>query len=1042
MAHNFTFSQTTSVVAIPLIAVGYLFSASSVAIESGIESPEADAPMIIVADGFAIEKIAGPPLIDFPIMAAFDERGRLFVSASIGVNLSAPELYKQLPHAIRMLSDTDGDGTFDKATTFADNMTFPQGALWHEGALYVASPPSIWKLEDIDGDGKADKRTEIATGFASTGNGAGVHGPFLGPTGRIYWCHGRKGHEVYQQDGTLVSKAKAARVWSALPDGSDIRVFAGGGMDNPVELAFTPEGDLLGSVDLFYQGPRRDVLVHWIHGGVYPRRDQVPVLAEFKQTGEILPHMVDLGHVAPSGLTRYRGTHFGPEFQNNLFLCEFNTHRVTRVVLEQKGSTYQGRTEVFLSSPDSGVHFTDVLEDADGSLLVINTGGWFLRGCPTSAAAKPEIKGAIYRIRKVTSPYPHDPRGLKLHWDDATTTELVERFDDERPAVRDRVVATLTARQKSVDTELLGALDNPSRHARIHAVWAAASTNSALTIEKALSDSDAGVQQAAIHALRALSEVNERIRTQLVSLLGSDKPALRRETATTLGILGARQAVPEMLAALGREGNDRLAEHAIIYALIEIDDHNATLKGLDHDNPQVQRGALVALDQMDHGRLNVEQVVPLLDRADSELQNAAMKVVASRPDWGTQIVGRVRDWLNDKQVPESRVTMLHAALLAFHRNHELEQSVAEALTGRETSLEIRTLLLDMVSRIRADQFPKTWSAGLHASLQHPSAAVRQRAVFAITSLKLSAFDDVLQQLAIDLAQSDELRLSALLARVRRHPKLDTRSFEFLLSLLDEDQYPLVRRSAAQTLGLSKPDERQLVRLVKVAAVAGPLELPALLPAFENRTDETLGRLLAKSLGESPGLSALAASDLQRLFEKFPPSVHSDAKPLIEAMERATGAQSQRLIETLATLPTGNIEQGRRLFFSKKATCSACHRVGNQGGTIGPNLTTIGASRSRRDLLEAIMLPSATIARNFEPYVVITDEGRVISGIVSSETVDSIYLVTGDRAQLRVPRDSIEELHRSDASIMPAGLDRTHSKDELGDIVAFLQSLTP
>jgi putative heme-binding domain-containing protein len=1023
-----------------VIVAGCLISDLIIAAESGIESSEAHAPLIAVADGFAIDKIAGAPLVDFPMMAAFDEQGRLFVAASVGVNLSAPELYDQLPHVIRMLEDTDGDGTFDRATTFADNMTFPQGALWHEGALYVASPPSIWKLEDTDGDGRADKRTEIATGFVSTGNGASIHGPFFGPTGRIYWCHGRKGHEVYQRDGTLVSKAKGARVWSSLPDGSDIRVFAGGGMDNPVELVFTAEGELFGTVDLFHAGPRRDVLVHWTHGGVYPRGDQLLVLAEFKQTGDVLSHMVDLGHVAPSGLVRYRSTHFGPEFQNNLFLCEFNTHRVMRAILEPTGSTYQGRAEVFLSSTDSGVHFTDVLEDADGSLLVIDTGGWFLRGCPTSSVARPEVKGAIYRIRKVDRPYPDDPRGLKLPWDDATATELIERFDDPRPAVRDRAVDTLAARQKVIDAELLSALDHPSRRARIRAVWAAARTSSARAVEKALSDFDPSVQQAATHAVRALSEVNTASQTQLMSLLGSDKPAIRRETATTLGILGNRQAVPELLAALGREDNDRLAEHAMIYALIEIDDPEATQKGLDHDNTQVQHGALIALDQMDHGRLCVDQVVPLLDRSDSQLQNAAMKVVTSRPDWGKQIVGRIQKWLDDEEVPESRTTMLHAALLAFHQNDDLQQSVADALVRRETSLQVRTLLLDVISRIRADQFPQTWSVGLRASLQHTSAAVQQRAVFAITSLELSVFDNELQQLALDSAQSDELRLSALSARIRRHPKLDMPSFMFLLSLMDEDQLPLVRRSAAQALGLSKPDERQSLRLVAAVSVAGPLELPALLPAFENPSDEVLGRALAKSLAESPGLSALSASDLRKLFEKYPSGVRSDAKPLIEAIERATAEQSQRLLETLATLPAGDVEQGRQLFFSKKATCSACHTVGEQGGTIGPNLTTIGASRSRRDLLEAIMLPNATIARNFEPYVVLTDDGRVISGVVSSETIDSIYLVTADRAQLRVPRDSIEELRLSDVSIMPTGLDRTFSKDELGDILAFLQSL--
>jgi len=105
------------------------------------------------------------------MMAAFDDQERLFVGASSGVNLSAPDLYKQFPHANRMLEDTDADGTLDKATTFADNMTFPQGAPWHDNAIYVASPLSIWKLEDttgVDSDGILRIATNLLEAPAET----------------------------------------------------------------------------------------------------------------------------------------------------------------------------------------------------------------------------------------------------------------------------------------------------------------------------------------------------------------------------------------------------------------------------------------------------------------------------------------------------------------------------------------------------------------------------------------------------------------------------------------------------------------------------------------------------------------------------------------------------------------------------------------------------------------------------------------------------------------------------------------------------------
>ena len=198
--------------------------------------PESAPPT--VPDGFIIQKVAGSPLVKFPMMAGFDDRGRLFIAESAGKNLRSHDLMKELPGFIRMIEDTDGDGVFDKSTIFADKMTLPQGALWYRGALFVGSPPSVWRLEDTDGDGIADKRKEIVNNFGFSGNAASVHGCFLGPNGRIYWCDGRHGHEFRDKNGKVTSGGLAARIFSCKPDGSDVQIYCAGGMDNPVEIDF------------------------------------------------------------------------------------------------------------------------------------------------------------------------------------------------------------------------------------------------------------------------------------------------------------------------------------------------------------------------------------------------------------------------------------------------------------------------------------------------------------------------------------------------------------------------------------------------------------------------------------------------------------------------------------------------------------------------------------------------------------------------------------------------------------------------------------
>jgi glucose/arabinose dehydrogenase len=291
-----------------------------------------------VPPGFIVEKVAGPPLVEHPVMAGFDDRGRLFVAESAGLNLKAEQLLKELPDKIKLLEDTKGTGTFDKATVFADKMTFPMGARWYDGALYACSPPSLWKLEDTTGKGVADKRTELVTKFGFIGNAADIHGPFLGPDGRLYWTDGRHGHEIKRDE--RVMKGKAARIFRCRPDGRDVEVVCGGGMDDPVGMAFTPEGEAFATVDIYIGQPRRiDAIIHCVDGGVFPYH---PVLQEFKRTGPLLPPVADLGWVAPSGMMRYRS---GGELHDNLFVALFNTHAVQRHILERSGATFQTKAE-------------------------------------------------------------------------------------------------------------------------------------------------------------------------------------------------------------------------------------------------------------------------------------------------------------------------------------------------------------------------------------------------------------------------------------------------------------------------------------------------------------------------------------------------------------------------------------------------------------------------------------------------------------------------------------------------------------------------
>src|SRR5205814_1446992 len=367
--------------------------------------------------GFTIEKIAAPPLVNRPITADFDEQGRLYVSDSSGSSDKVQKQLEERPHRILRLEDTNNDGLFDKATAFADKMMFPEGTLWYAGSLYVAAPPSIWKLTDTNGDGLADQRGEWFQGKTLTGCANDLHGPYLGPDGWIYWCKGAFAKQTYERPGRPPFVTRAAHIFRCRPDGSGLEPVMTGGMDNPVDVVFSPGGERIFTTTFLQHpgGGRRDGLIHAVYGGIYGKDHDV--IYSHKWTGpDLMPVLTHLGPAAPCGLTCYESTSFGSAYQSNLFAALFNMQKVTRHVLEPNGATFKTRDEDFVVSSNRDFHPTDVLEDADGSLLVIDTGGWYKLCCPSSQLHKPDILGGIYRVRRKGAPRVADPRGLKLAW--------------------------------------------------------------------------------------------------------------------------------------------------------------------------------------------------------------------------------------------------------------------------------------------------------------------------------------------------------------------------------------------------------------------------------------------------------------------------------------------------------------------------------------------------------------------------------------------------------------------------------------------------
>ncbi len=949
------------------------------------------APPMELPEGYVAEVVAAPPLVQHPIMACVDDRGRLFVGDSSGVNLNKAGLEKELPHRVLMLEDTNGDGIYDKVTVFADKMTFPQGCAWipgdarsgTPGSLYVASPPGIWRLTDTTGSGVADNREMIVSGFDYTGNAADIHGPFVHPNGRLYWCHGRKGHKAAGKDGVVVHEGLASGIWSCQPDGSDVRWHSLGCGDNPVEVDFTPEGEILGVQNIFHTNPRGDTIVHWLRGGIYPRPDQLKAIEGLSRTLDMMPVVHNYGHVGVSGCTFYRSGALDPDWRGNFFVTHFNTQRLTRMEMVRDGENHNGASykvteREFLKLRNPDVHLTDVLEDRDGSLLVVDTGGWFRIGCPSSLMAKPDIAGAIYRIRKVGTPAKCEPWGESVAG--------VWKMDTKG------LIAALSSKDASI------------ARAAGNALAMKPTSDAVPALLKALASEDAGVQLAAAHALGALPKLDVK---------------------TTNALL--HRIVGEV---------DRSVEHQAMFALLTAGDPQTIAAALlDDAKPALQRRVLTILDQMPAASSNCKRVLALLDANDAALAQKAADIVAHYEAWTSESATHLAGWLAQPSIPQAKLAMLETIVTPRMDTPAMEQVVATLLNRPDVeSQRTSWRILASVSKPSAATAP-----ALRKALASAAPADLPLVLAASAKVSTPELRAAMREFSNDKKQPLSLRLKALAASLDRSKPLPKESFDLLKRAL-ADASPAARLEAARTLVTAKLEKDQLPTLPPLIPALGPLELAEILKGYRAWLKTDAAMQFAQALKNAASLASVQESVIRTVFADTPPPLFAEILPSLQALANDDAAR-RRMIDSLPAriAKEGHAAEGKKLFESGVGACMTCHRVGEVGNLVGPNLSTIGAIRVERDILESILFPSNSLARDYEAHAIETADGQSFIGVIRASLPDVLVFADAGAQEHRIPHSQITAKTMLTTSLMPQGLDKSLSEQQLMDLVAFLRS---
>jgi len=314
-----------------------------------------------------------------------------------------------------------------------------------------------------------------------------------------------------------------------------------------------------------------------------------------------------------------------------------------------------------------------------------------------------------------------------------------------------------------------------------------------------------------------------------------------------------------------------------------------------------------------------------------------------------------------------------------------------------------------------------------------SAELRQQAVDLATELGIEELVPALQAILHDTNLDDTLRTSAFRAMAK----------------LSSD-IPAVLES-----GLKDPSESVRLAAIEITTQREPQNavprLKELLNTGSLQAQQTALRLLGPIRTEESQAVLLMAFERLKTLE-FSAGATLD---LINAAEargteelKAAIAEFRKRQQENGTLLSlwnecregGDIERGRALFFGRSAAaCRRCHKVDGSGGEVGPDLSKVGKEKDRNYLLEAIVDPSAKIAKGFETVIIVTMEGKIHSGILKSDNDSVVQLMTPTGALISVAKDDIDE-RANGQSGMPQDIAKNLTRAEIRDLVEYLTTL--
>jgi putative membrane-bound dehydrogenase-like protein len=972
---------------------------------------------------------------------------------------------------IYQLRDTDGDGTADKMTVFAEGFNtevtgIAAGVLYHDGWVYATIAPDLWRLKDTDDDGVADVREVVVHGFGMHIAYAGhdMHGPRLGPDGRIYWSIGDKGVNVTSKEGRHWFYPHEGAVMRVEPDGSDFEVFAHG-LRNVQEIAFDDFGNIFGvdnDADLPGEKERFVYITEqsdsgwrcahqymkaesrWMREGIWQAppvgadtalraKSSDSILANAPTPLFITPPLANYSN-GPAGFIHEPGTALGARLKGHFILDQFPSGKMEAFTISPKGSAFE------MSRPrliNSGIMGIGLSFGPDGALYMADwVGGYPL-----------DEKGAIWRVDE-DKPNParaETQRLLSAGFQDSSIDTLKTLLGHADQRVRLGAQLQLAARDawQTLATVLADA-DAPLL-ARVHAAWGIGiglrrgKTDDAL-LQPALTTPDAELQaQLAKIIGDAPVKAGEASRGRVAGWVASENMRVRFHAAIAAGKLKLANAAPALWKMAAKDGADAWLRHAAVTGLsgaCTAEDLAARLGDADQNTRLCATLALA--------RQHSPLIVKALEDANAAIVDEAARAI--HDDTGIPAGLPALAALVDTKKTPSEMTTRRAlnANLRLGQEENARRLLTTALSG---SQEAFAALLAFAEPPRLDRvdgvnraYPPRDKAAIAAVIQPHVAqllaltdpALKTVGIELMVTFELNVEATALGSIIADTAASPGLRVGALRLMAAQHAKEP--AFAASLALAAENASPQELRLEALAQTFAHQQDRSVAEASRVLEQGTLMEKQTalkLLPSLQNKPAETLMDTWLQRLAAGkvePGLKL----DVLEAAAAFP----ALAERLATYQQSRTSAPRDDLIEG------GSIANGREIVTNHLgANCLACHTVeAKEGSQVGPVLKNIGGQRSKAELLESLLNPVAKIVPGYGLVSVTLKDGTNHAGALYKEDKTTLTLRLADGTEKKLPRAQIT-MQTPPVSMMPPMLGILTAA-EVRDVVAYLSSLKP